>query len=167
MNNGQIPLIHLSKIWICSVKYFYISKSVWGPVTIPPSPQSISLQKKMCHCSEILIDEPVRLCRGSDGGEFNRLIHISWTAYISSSTSVFQPTAWFMEEIWIETKTLANTNAEWLIFKWQIPSRWLYHWSATQFILSYHILPRPICLFHEFTLKLSALYHQLAMYMWL
>lgn len=95
------------------------------PYEFSYSPRSISLQT-FVNRSEMLIDEPVRRRRGSDGGEFSRLIHISPPAYISSSTSVFQPSAWFMEEIWIETKTLANTNAEWLIFKWEALSQVCY-----------------------------------------
>lgn len=47
----------------------------------------------------------VRLCRRPFGGEFNMLIYISWTACISASTSVFNPSAWFTREIEIETKT--------------------------------------------------------------
>lgn len=101
----------------------------------------------------ILTDEPERQSRGSAGGEFNRLIHISWTAYISSSTSVFQASAWFMEEIWIETKTL--TNAEWLIFKWQIPSEGLYHRSAIQYMLSCGVSQCSSCLLCECAVNLS------------
>lgn len=106
-------------------------------------------------CSEILIDEPVRVCRGSDGGDFNRLIHISWSPYIIPSTSVFQPSAWFMKEIWIETKTLTNTNAEWLIFKWQLRFHCRYHRSLAQYFLSWWISPCPISLFCQFTVKLT------------
>lgn len=114
--------------------------------------------------SLVLIDKPVRHCRGSVGGEFYSLIHISWTACISSSTSVFQPSAWFMEEIWTETKTLTNTNAEWLIFKWQIPSHWLYRRSPIEYILSCCIPPCPISLFHECTVELTLVWFRVYQY---
>lgn len=66
-----------------------------------------------------------------------------------------------MEEIWMETKTLANTNAEWLTFKWQIPSCRLKCRSAIQYIPS--CLISPICLLHEPTSGSQSL----PMHMWL
>lgn len=61
----DLPLT-LSKMVLCA-KYFHIFQFSYNPAL--PSER---LAANVCHYSEAIIDEPVRRCRGPDGGEFNK-----------------------------------------------------------------------------------------------
>lgn len=150
--SGWRPLLTLSKIWIIWVKHLCDFKSrVWPSYNAALTAKHLSPQR----------DTNWRGCQALQGDlmevNLNRPIQISWTPYIISSTSVFQPSPWFMEEILDRDKDISQHKCWVTHFQMaDLHSRWHYHRSVTQYILGCWISPRPISLFHEFTLKLGA-----------